>query len=213
MNLDKYDGIVFDFDGTLVDSNQIKSRAFGKLYESHGLEIVSKVLAYQNKHTGVSRFIKFKYWQENLLGQSYTDKLGEQLSSRYSKLVIEEVVNAPFIDGALEFLENYHQIFPLFVASGTPEPELIKIVKLRKMERFFQGVYGSPSTKKQILIHILKQNKWSPNRVLMVGDSLTDSKGAKGSKVCFIRVDRDLKIADQHIDQNIKNLHELRSLI
>ena len=36
MNKKKYDAIVFDFDGTLIDSNEVKSKAFGKLYESYG---------------------------------------------------------------------------------------------------------------------------------------------------------------------------------
>ena len=139
MNHEKYDAIVFDFDGTLVDSKEIKSKAFGKLYESYGKEIVRRVVAYHRKHEGISRFKKFKYLQETLLGQPYSDKLGKQLSRNYSELVMEAIVQAPFIDGAFEFLKNYHHIFPLFVASGTPEPELREIVKRRKMDRFFQG--------------------------------------------------------------------------
>ena len=63
-----FDAIVFDFDGTLVDSNEIKSKAFGELYKSYGDEIVNKVVNYNNQHKGLSRLKKFKYWQENLLG-------------------------------------------------------------------------------------------------------------------------------------------------
>ena len=109
MKHDKYDAIVFDFDGTLVDSNEIKSKAFGKLYESYGVEIVRKVVAYHRENKGISRFIKFKHWQETLLGQPYSDELGEQLSLRYSRLVMEAVVQAPLIDGAFEFLKNHYQ--------------------------------------------------------------------------------------------------------
>ena len=31
----RYGAIVFDFDGTLVESNEIKSWAYGKLYEEN----------------------------------------------------------------------------------------------------------------------------------------------------------------------------------
>ena len=213
MTHEKYDAIVFDCDGTLVDSKEIKSKAFGKLYESYGKEIVRRVVAYHRKHEGISRFKKFKYLQETLLGQPYSDKLGKQLSRNYSELVMEAIVQAPFIDGAFEFLKNYHHICPLFVASGTPEPELREIVKQRNMDRFFQGVYGSPSTKKQILEHILMQNNWSPNRLLMVGDALTDWEGAKQSKVCFMGIKRDRKLADPASEHSIKNIHELCRLI
>ena len=99
------------------------------------------------------------------------------------------------------------------MASGTPEPELREIVKQRNMDRFFQGVYGSPYTKKQILEHILMQNNWSPNRLLMVGDALTDWEGAKQSKVCFIGIERDRKLADLASEQSIQNINELSELI
>ena len=213
ISCEKYDAIVFDFDGTLVDSNEIKSRAFGKLYKSYGEEIVRKVVDYHSQHEGISRFIKFKYWQEILLGQPYTDELGEQLSLSYSGLVVDAVVQASFFDGAYEFLENHYQSSHLFVASGTPEPELREIVKRRKMDRFFQGVYGSPSTKKQILEHILKQNNLSPERLLMVGDALSDWEGAKQTKVCFVGIMRGRNLAGLASEQIIKNIHELYKLI
>ena len=213
MNQNKYDAIVFDFDGTLVDSNEIKSKAFGKLYESYGEGIVRNVVEYHKEHEGISRFIKFKYWQEVLLGKSYSDELGEKLSRRYSGLVMEAVVQAPFLDGTYEFLENHYHILPLFVASGTPEPELREIVKRRNMDRFFQGIYGSPSTKKQILEHILMQNNWSPERLLLVGDALADFEGAKQSNVCFIGIERGQNFAHLATEQRIQNLNELSRLI
>ena len=213
MKHEQYDAIVFDFNGTLADSNGIKSKAFGKLYESYGEEIVRNVVDYHKKHEGISRFIKFKYWQEVLLGKSYSDELGEKLSRRYSGLVMEAVVQAPFLDGTYEFLEDHYHSLPLFVASGTPEPELLEIVKRRNMDRFFQGIYGSPSTKKQILEHILMENKWSPNRLLMVGDALADIEGAKQSKVSFIGIGGGQNFAHLASEQRIQNLNELSKLI
>jgi len=213
MNHEKFDAIVFDFDGTLIDSSGVKSRAFGKLYEQHGGEIVRKVINYHREHEGISRFIKFKYWQETLLGQQYTDELGEQLSRRFSKLVTDAVVQAPFLDGAYEFLKNHYYSFPLFVASGTPESELREIVKRRNLTRFFHGVYGSPSTKKQILEFILMENNWSPNRLLMVGDTLSDWEGAKEANVCFVGIVREKEITGLESDQEIQNLNELSRLI
>ena len=73
----RYDAIVFDFDGTLVQSNEIKTWAFGELYKENGEKIVQQIITYHKKHEGVSRFVKFRYWNENLLGQSYTEEIGE----------------------------------------------------------------------------------------------------------------------------------------
>ena len=184
----RYDAIVFDFDGTLVESNEVKAWAFGKLYEKYGDAIVQQVIAYHREHEGISRFVKFRYWHEHLLHQTYTDEIGENLSQSYSELVLDAIIQAPYVEGALEFLENHHQHLPLFVASGTPEPELREIIACRSMNRFFQGAYGSPATKAQILQRILSEHQLRPESVLMVGDSLADWEGAKRAGTAFIGI-------------------------
>ena len=57
------------------------------------------------------------------------------------------------------------------------------------------------------------QNNWSPNRLLMVGDALTDWEGAKQSKVCFMGIERGRKLADLTREQSIQNINELSGLI
>ena len=76
----------------------------------------------------------------------------------------------------------------MFVVSGTPEPELREIIKHRSIPHFFQGVYGSPATKIEILQGILAKRKLYPEQVLMVGDALTDWEGAQGLGAEFIGI-------------------------
>ena len=111
MRLYRYDAIGFDFDGTLVNSNEIKTWAFGELYKEHGENIVQQIITYHKKNEGVSRFVKFCYWNENLLGQSYTEEIGENLSRTYSHLVFDAMVKAPYVEGALEFLKKHQQMW------------------------------------------------------------------------------------------------------
>ena len=56
------------------------------------------------------------------------------------------------------------------------------------MNRFFQGVYGSPATKAEILQRILSERRMRPEKVLLVGDSLTDWEGAKRAGTAFIGI-------------------------
>ena len=184
----RFDAIVFDFDGTLVQSNKIKTWAFGELYKEYGEKIVQQIIAYHKEHEGISRFVKFRYWHEDLLGQSYSKEIGENLSRNYSQLVLEAMVKAPYVEGALEFLKKHYQHIPLFVASGTPETELREIIKLRSMLNFFQGIYGSPATKTEILQAILAKRKLSPEQILMVGDTLIDLEGAQSVGAEFIGI-------------------------
>jgi HAD superfamily hydrolase (TIGR01549 family) len=183
-----YDAVVFDFDGTLVHSNEVKALAFSKQYEKYGEDIVRKVADYHKKHCGISRFVKFRYFHEHLLGLPYTKEVETELSQNYSQLVFDAVVQAPLVEGALEFLEKHHQHLPLFVASGTPETELREIITRRSMSYFFKNVFGSPTTKTEILNLIIVNHRWLPERILMVGDALTDLEGAKGAGTEFIGI-------------------------
>ena len=188
MYLYRYDAIIFDFDGTLVHSNEIKTWAFGELYKDHGENIVQQIIAYQKEHEGVSRFDKFRYWHKELLGIPYTKKIGENLSRTFSQLVLDAVFQAPYVEGAQEFLKKHYQQIPLFVASATPEHELLEIIKHRSIPHFFKGVYGYPATKTEILKKILAKNKLSPEQVLMVGDALADWEGAQDVGTEFIGI-------------------------
>ena len=94
-----------------------------------------------------------------------------------------------------------------------PGKEGIGFKKFLSDEYFFKGLNGLRSIKKQIIKRILMQNNWSPNRLLMVGDALTDWEGAKQSKVCFMGIKRDRKLADPASEHSIKNIHELCRLI
>ena len=48
--------IIFDFDGVLVESVDVKTRAFCDMYSKYGEEIVEKVKEYHLSHGGISRF-------------------------------------------------------------------------------------------------------------------------------------------------------------
>ena len=90
MNLDGLDAIIFDFDGVLVESVEVKTRAFAALYEKYGEDVVAQVVEYHLHHGGVSRFDKFRHFQTHILGQP---RLSEQdvndLVESFAALVCE----------------------------------------------------------------------------------------------------------------------------
>ena len=178
-------------DGTLIDSSEIKTLAFRKLYEVHGQDVADKVVSYHLEHQGVCRFDKFRFWQETLLGESYTESVGQALSQQFNELVVDAVVDAPYIPGAWEFLENYYELIPLFIASATPEAELKEIVSRRGMAKYFKGVFGAPATKGDILRRIVAENGLEARKVLMVGDAASDYLGAQLGGTAFAGISED----------------------
>lgn len=184
----RYDAVVFDFDGVLVESVAVKTRAFAALYSGYGPAIVAQVVAYHLEHGGMSRFEKFRHFHREFLGRPLSEAEEAKLGAQFSELVEDAVVTAPWIGGAREFLESWHGRLPLFVASGTPDAELKRIVERRGMARYFAGARGSPASKGEIISGFVTGRGLDRNRVLMVGDAATDLQGAIEAGVSFLGV-------------------------
>jgi phosphoglycolate phosphatase-like HAD superfamily hydrolase len=101
-------------------------------------------------------------------------------------MVMEEVISAPFVPGAQEFLISYSAYFPFFIASATPQDELVSIVEQRSLGKYFRGIFGAPRTKAAIIDSILQKQALRPDEVLFVGDALNDYMAAQTCGVPFV---------------------------
>jgi phosphoglycolate phosphatase-like HAD superfamily hydrolase len=192
--MDPFDGrsaVFFDFDGVLVDSVDVKTRAFAALYAEDHPEIVDAVVAHHLAHGGVTRRKKFEHFERALLNRQPSRARIEALAERFAALVVEEVVRAPEIEGASALLGWLEQRgTPCFVVSGTPEDELQAIVARRGWTHFFRAVRGAPADKAALLVDLTCAHDYAPPRCLMVGDSTTDSQAAAATGMPFLGVVR-----------------------
>jgi phosphoglycolate phosphatase-like HAD superfamily hydrolase len=178
--------IFFDFDGVLVESLDIKVRAFVELYKEYGPDVLAQVLAHHRAHGGVSRIQKIRHCHRELLGIALEPEELMTLGRRFSGLVVDAVVESAWVDGARELLDGLVDRLPLFVVSGTPEPELHEIVARRGMDGYFAAVRGSPPDKITVIRELLSANDLSADRVLFVGDAMTDYDAAKATGLRFL---------------------------
>lgn len=178
--------IVFDFDGVLVESVDVKTRAFAALYEPYGGKVVEQVVAYHLAHGGVSRYEKLRYFHSSILRKPLEKDEEDLLAQKFSEFVEDAVVAARYVPGAQEFLEKYYKGIMLFLSSGTPEIEMQRIVERRGMSHYFKSVYGSPKTKSEIIVRIIAENNLLPQEVLVVGDAMTDYEAARRNGLRFV---------------------------
>ena len=177
--------IIFDFDGVLAESAEIKTWAFKKLFEKFPEE--AKILdEYHQNNMGISRYVKFRYFYEEILGETYSDEIEKELSDRFSELVFNAVLAAPAVKGATEFLMDNYRTLNFFIASGTPEEELVDIVNRRNLTKYFKGVYGTPRTKDVITESILNEYGYSPEEIVFVGDASSDRRSADKTGTHFV---------------------------
>lgn len=177
--------IIFDFDGVLVESAEIKTEAFGQLFSIYP-DKAHEIVEYHKGNMGISRYVKFRYFYENILGKELSHNEEIELGEKFSQIVLGKVLKAPFVAGALDFLDKYHKKIPLFIASGTPEEELNNIVRQRGISRYFEEIHGTPRKKPEIITDILSRYSLSAPEVVFVGDAESDLKAAKETGVHFI---------------------------
>jgi len=172
--------VAFDFDGVLVESVDVKTRAFAALFEPRGPDVVDQVVRYHLEHGGVSRVEKFRYFYEHILREPLPADTLRDLGERFSAIVFEAVVSAPMVPGALAALDDCRaRGWRVFIVSGTPQDELTEIVERRGLSSRFDGIFGSPRRKGELLTAILKAGGWAGREMVFVGDAITDYDGAR----------------------------------
>ena len=172
--------VVFDFDGTLCDSADVKTDAFHDLYlNQHGPALAGKVKDYHLANVGISRYDKIRYVETEMLGNEPNDTDVEQIASRYSGLVEQAVVDAPLFDGVAEFLAMLHPGVTFAVASATPTDELRRIVERKRLTGCFAAIGGSPRPKAAILAECVERFAGGPGSAVIVGDQPSDGEAAR----------------------------------
>jgi HAD superfamily hydrolase (TIGR01549 family) len=185
--MDSLRGIVFDLDGTLLDSAEIKCKAFGQLFRQYGPDVEKEVVEDHLISEGVSRFVKFKRWYQNILCLDYSDDIGIELSRQFSEILSSQIASAPWMPGALEFLQEWHTKIPLYLASATPHAELQQLLQKRSMCDFFGSAWGFPTSKTVALQHVIAELHAAPKTILMVGDAEADYHASLAAGVSFCR--------------------------
>lgn len=175
--------IIYDFDGVLVDSVEIKRRAFFNIFKPFGLEVSSKVYNYHIEDNR-NRFLTIKYGQE-ILG--YNDDFYNEMLDKFKRSVVNEVILSTEIPGALDFIKKMSKKGNTqFVMSGTPQGELEQIIKAREWDPYFLGVYGTPTKKEDHIEHVLKHYNIDNRDIIFFGDMMSDYRAAKKFSIPFV---------------------------
>ena len=114
----KYQHIIFDFDGVLVESNEIRFNGFKELFKDYPQDQIERLVSYAKANGGVSRYKKIEYFFNVIRQEAISNESVNHLAAKFSKLVEQNVVEAKPVDGSLEFLEKYSNSFDFAIVSG-----------------------------------------------------------------------------------------------
>ena len=213
-----YSCFVFDCDGVILDSNQVKTQAFYRAALPYGETVAQSLVDYHIQNGGISRYRKFEYFLQNIIGVGIDQKPLNELLSTYGAHVREGLLNCTIAPG----LQELRQALPdtcWLVASGGDQAELHDVFEKRGISHLFNGgIFGSPDTKEQILLREKELgNIQFP--ALFLGDSRYDYIAATKAELDFIFVSGWTEMKDwQEFSKTlelrqIKQITELLKLI
>ena len=205
----KYQHIIFDFDGVLAESNEIRFNGFRKLFKDYPQSQVEQLVEYAKLNGGISRYKKIDFFFSTIRGEPISLELINHWADQFSELVIQDVMKARPVGGSLEFLKKYFSHFDFAIVSGSDQKELREVCKGRGIDSFFKMILGSPTEKKDNIATLLSDFKWERSKSLYVGDSNNDLEAAKKNNIDFIG--RSSGLVDWEF-YNVKFVSDLSSL-
>jgi phosphoglycolate phosphatase len=208
-------GVVFDFDGVLVDSNTVKRQAYSDIFSDFGptgARVVEAVLQAdtEDDRFGIIRAI-LTALPEPPRGERL-ERLVAELAQRYNVICEDHAATCPEVTGASAALERLGRSHSLYIISATPQDPLRRIVGRRGWSAHFREVLGRPATKAENLTRIMQREGLEAGSVVFVGDGRRDLEAARGAGCRFVgvrNVFNDFDPADLTMIDDLRGLPEL----
>ena len=200
LQLSQYKSFVFDCDGVLLNSNQLKTDAFYQSVLEYGINPANELVQYHIQNGGISRYQKFNYFLDTILPRysEYSQLLLptlDELIFKYESYLDSRLMSCQITPDLMKF-RQLTQSSSWLIVSGGKQDELRDIFKRRKIYHFFDGgIYGSPNTKEQILAKLIKESKLTLPALFM-GDSKYDYVAACSAGLDFIFVSQWTDLPD-----------------
>jgi phosphoglycolate phosphatase len=176
---------IFDFDGVIKDSVKIKGIAFRELYLDESEEIADLIYKDHLQNGGMPRAQKFSRWEKRFFGRSLSNERSDLLHSRFKEIVVNRVIKSDYIPGFKEYFKSLESSL-CYVCTASPEEEAKFIIKNLGIN--FAEIMGSPKSKTEIIMSIMKKTSTKPSDIVYFGDSDKDLLACVECRVPFVPI-------------------------
>ena len=208
-----HDYYIFDCDGVVLNSNQIKNQAFRKSLSNQSIKNIKSFIDYHKKNGGISRYEKFQYFFNEINYVKNSKLIIQKCLEEYSNFLKTKLVKCQYVEGVIDFIKRLYELNKrIYVISGSDEKELIQIFKKRKIFYLFNKIYGSPKSKLKNFSLLNKKNEIY-HKGIFFGDSKVDFEVSKEFDIDFIFISQYSEwlsgksvINKKNILKNFKNI-------
>lgn len=178
--------LLWDFDGVILNSMAVRDRGFELVLKDYPADQVDALLRFHRQNGGLSRYVKFRYFFEEIRGEQLTNEGLQQLAQDFSDIMLQELGNKEMlIRQTVDFLERSQKAFTMHIVSGSDQTELRELCRRLGVDRFFLSIHGSPTPKKELVAGLLAEYNYSGARTMLIGDSINDFEAASVNNVRF----------------------------
>ncbi|WP_447643055.1 MULTISPECIES: HAD family hydrolase [Chitinophagaceae] len=195
--------VLWDFDGVIMDSNSIRSHGFEYVLDGYPINEVRQLLKFHHENGGLSRYVKFRYFFEEIRNEHLSEGQLAGLCSEFSKIMLEKLIDKNLlIKETVDFIQNNYSRYKMHVVSGSDEQELKIICQQLHLDRYFKSIHGSPVPKKELVRDLMKRYPEERLNTVLVGDSINDYEAAKENNLRFYGYNNpSLKNLDHYIEK------------
>lgn len=188
--------LFWDFDGVIMDSMPVRNKGFQLVLTEFPEIEVAKLMEFHLANGGLSRYVKFRYFFEEIRGVSVTEDEINEWATRFSSVMKNELLDKNLlIKNSLAFIKKHHENYKMHIVSGSDQAELRYLCEELGIKSYFNSIHGSPTPKKQLVHDILLEHSYSVSESVLIGDSVNDFEAAETNDVDFLGYN-NLKLQD-----------------
>jgi len=197
--------IIFDMDGTLINSGDVITNTINYVRSNLGLEKISKDIMLAQLNNPDINAAEFFYGTSE-----FTPEQTELFTKYYDENCVKDISLYDGIYELLEFLKT--QNYTLSVATNASSTFAIKMLKSLDIYKFFSLVVGADMVenakpKPDMLELTLEKLKFDVKDAVLVGDSLKDTRAAKAINMRYILVNWGFS----KYENEISNIEDLKN--
>ena len=177
----KIEAVIFDLDGTLVDSEPVYLEADQKLLSQYGIDVD---MTFKSKYVGRAAGEMLQEIKAMYHLRETVDELIDRKNAIYLELARTKTSVFPEMKKFVGLLrdENY----PMAVASGSSQEVVDEILNITGMHPYFQSAISSASVKRgkpapDVFLEAAKRLGTAPEKCLVIEDSHYGVEAAKNA--------------------------------